>query len=365
MQQFVLQIFHAFLEEYLAILAIVIALIAVGIALSVWRKRSRSQITLFKGVEAYIVRAKDGGMQIIFDDDPNAKYSRIVRGRAIKNYLRFSIYNEELEVWTFRNLVDHRSGAISLKAHLCYLKPFMAKSNDDYEFETRPRVRFRLRADEASIKHALANEDFDQSFRARIESAFREEIASRDDKAVGRERALIHDNVLKRLRELEAEIPLGIEYLEVLSSVIKQTHSPHRDYVLAQGAGATDAEGKPRATSAPQIAFGAMDHTIPELDSIRDMFLVKGWDDAELFSPEQRMEHYNHCNMMLVKMLELQTRENVAASLVGSGNLLVLSTDDVGLSRAELVREAMKQAPHKLVQPQAPHTPPEEDAPQE
>lgn len=321
---------------YLGVAAIVIALIAIAIALLVARRRYGRAQTLFKGVEAQIARTKTGDMRIVLDELPGKEASFAVRGRAIANPLKISIYNEELESWTSRNLVDAKTGAVSLSAHLCTLRPFIAKSYDDYEFETRPRIRFRLRPDETAIKHALANQDFDQSFKARVESAFREEIASRDDKAVGRDRSGIHAGVLKRMRELEELTPLGVDYLEVMSALIKRTQNPHRDYVLAQVA----AGGSATQTGAAPTAFGPMDHSVPELDSIRDMFLVDGWTDPEQFTPAERMAHFDKSNQLLIRMLELQTRQNIAQQLAGAGKLMVLSTDDVGLSQDALLSEA-------------------------
>ena len=316
-------------------LLLAIAAILIGV---VWYYLYWSVVTIFRGAEV-VVAFRDNGEWKILDKsqffwDPRWK---LLRGNYLRSTLRISVQDDEGK-WNFRDLINPRTGAISLREHLCSPRKFDARSSDEYVFSVKPRVRFKVKKDHDSIGRVLSNADFDQVFKAKIESFFREAIARRDDKQIAREREQINNEVLEKLRAIEAQAPLGVEYLEVLCALVKAPEQLYADHF----GGEPDESGGPR--SRPREAEegptgGAMQHPVSRLDGIRDNFLIGDWENL---SEEERLKHYEFCNLCLLYMLDLQSQQNVAEALRENGNVFVLSSENAGMATQSVMREKFR-----------------------
>ncbi|MEZ6024503.1 MAG: hypothetical protein R3C16_14045 [Hyphomonadaceae bacterium] len=231
------------------------------------------------------------------------------------------------------NLLDPRTGAINLRPHYCAPLPFEAVTADGHKVTVDAKVQFSLNRD--LLKHVYEIQDFSQALEARIQSAFRSEIGRRHDEEL---RAQLHDverGAVEQLRRAEAE---GDEAGEPGMALGVRFHSASFTYAQADefatpvGGAAAVAALPPNATPEQQAAARALARAAgvltlrpQQIDQLADVF--KNRDPAAIAA--------------ILQLLDMQTRQNIAEALAASGQLLVLTPQELGLLGASAARDAM------------------------
>ena len=211
------------------------------------------------------------------------------------------------EVYT-RSLVDKNSGRISLMVNTCTPKPFNALTIDGHTLEITAHVVFRLDIERIHIPAQLDN--FGATLSNRIVNLFDNEISRMRDEEVRGRQGEIEASVTKTLREIElnpddqlmAGMPLGIKIYEANFSFKDASAQMELDAAHAQAKG----EGPTGpvwldVTRIDRLA-DALDHRPPE---VRDA---------------------------LMRLVELQTRQNIVETLCKSGGLVAFTAKELGLN---------------------------------
>jgi hypothetical protein len=227
-------------------------------------------------------------------------------------------------------LLDPRTGSINLRPQYCVPLPFLATTADMHRLLVEARVQFSLNRD--LMKYVYQLDDFGLALETRIHSAFRAEIGLRQDEVLRATLSEVEAKVIERLRQQErdgdeigeAGMALGVnfhtasftytnadEHAETFALTVPQTQ---------QAAGEGGAAGTPlQAARAVARTQGPLALRPQQLDLLADIF--KGRDPA--------------ATQALLAMLEMQTRQNIAEALANSGNLVVVTTQEIGLANAE------------------------------
>jgi len=225
-------------------------------------------------------------------------------------------------------LLDPRTGAINLRPQYCAPLPFEAATAEGQKVTVDARVQFSLNRD--LLKHVYEIDEFAQALETRIQSAFRSEIGKRRDEEL---RASLHEverAVVERLRQDERE---GDEAGELGMALGANFHTVNFSYVqhdaFAEAGGAPAGVGAAPASdgSRPRLGVGARGVLTlhpDQLDRFGDVF--KGRDAASTAG--------------LLAILEMQTRQNIAEALAASGQLVVVTPQELGLMSAAAQREA-------------------------
>ena len=231
-------------------------------------------------------------------------------------------------------LLNKRNGAVNLRPQYCVPLPFVANTVDAHRMVVEPRVHFSLNREKLRFVYFV--QDFALALETRIQSAFRAEIGARRDEELRSTVHEVEEGAVKRLRQAEADgdqdgeagVALGVNF-----HAASFTFSPADDgspVAIMRAAGgvgeagtaasALAAPGGPRA-GAPGVL--ALRHT--QIDQLADVF--KGRDPAS--------------TKAVLAMFDMQTRQNIAEALAASGQLVVLTAQEVGLSGDLAQREAL------------------------
>jgi hypothetical protein len=204
-----------------------------------------------------------------------------------------------------KSLVNRRTGEISLRVHTCAPRPFVTRTSDKRSLVIRAKVAFQLDIDRIQISTQM--EAFGATLGSRIENLFDNAIGELEDQDVfGRQRE-IEARVLGQLLSMETSaegaqvvaMPMGIKIYEAMFS-----YEPH----------AKELNKDP--------SNGPMAYDNEHLDDIVDML--------EKANP-QTVE-------TLMRMLELQTRQNIVQMLCKSGGLVAFTASELGLSERTVDR---------------------------
>lgn len=230
-------------------------------------------------------------------------------------------------------LLDPRTGSINLRPQYCAPLPFDAVTADAHKVVVDARVQFSLNRD--LLKHVYEIQEFSLALETRIQSAFRAEIGKRSDEQL---RATLHEverGVVERLRQAEREgdesgepgMALGVNF-HTASFSFKQPDefglaipSPVEAAAMQPGEAAAAVQ-QARALARLQ---GVLALRPQQLDQLGDVF--KNRDAASTNA--------------LIALLDMQTRQNIAEALAASGQLLVLTPQELGLLGAAAQRDAM------------------------
>lgn len=205
-------------------------------------------------------------------------------------------------------LVKRRTGEISLRVHICAPRPFVTRTSDKRSLVIRPKVAFQLDIDRIQIPTQM--EAFGATLGARIENLFDNAIGELEDQDIFARQREIESRVLGELIAMESTgegraqamgMPLGIKIYEAMFS-----YEPHAKELNKD----------------PSNGPMAYDHE--HLDDIVDML--------EKANP-QTVE-------TLMRMLELQTRQNIVQMLCKSGGLVAFTAAELGLSDRTVERAA-------------------------
>lgn len=247
-------------------------------------------------------------------------------------------------------LMDPKTGAINLRPHYCAPLPFEAVTNDSHKVIVEARVQFSL--NRALLKHVYEIQEFSFALETRIQSAFRSEIGKRPDEEL---RSALHDVervVIEKLRRAEEE---GDEAGEPGMALGVRFHTANFTYTQPDEFGAVPLALPPGATpeqqqqaiarAAAQRAQGASQGVLSlrpqQIDQLSDVF--KGRDPA--------------ATAAILSMLEMQTRQNIAEALAASGQMIVVTPQELGLVGATVQRDTVLSRP-AAPRPSEPIAPP-------
>jgi hypothetical protein len=198
-----------------------------------------------------------------------------------------------------KTLVNRRTGEISLRVHTCAPRPFITRTADKRHLLIKAKVSFQLDIDRIQIPSQL--DAFGATLGSRIENLFDNAIGSMEDQDVFARQREIEHGVLQSLIEMETAVegsqatamPLGIKIFDAMFSF----ESPQK---------AISKDG----------ANGPMSYDNEHLDDIVDM-----------------LEKANPATVeILLRMMEMQTRQNIVEMLCKSGGLVAFTASELGIS---------------------------------
>ncbi|HWA00482.1 MAG TPA: hypothetical protein VG841_09240 [Caulobacterales bacterium] len=237
------------------------------------------------------------------------------------------------------SLIDEKTGWVNLRPQYCMALPFVANTADDHRLVIQARIQFSLNRD--LLKYVYQMEGFGLALETRIQSAFRAEVGARNDEVLRRSLDEVESGAIERLRKAERD---GDELGEAGMALGVNFHSANFTYTVedevgaigvapfqtiaanSNGAAVSVLEGGPR--QATRAASGVLSMRPQQLDLLGDVF--KGRDAAGTAA--------------ILSILEMQTRQNIAEALAGSGQLVVVTGQEVGLAGAAAQREAIARA---------------------
>jgi hypothetical protein len=248
-------------------------------------------------------------------------------------------------------LIDARTGSVNLRPQYCVPLPFTATTADSHRLMVETRVQFSLNRD--LLKYVYQLEDFGLALETRIQSAFRAEIGMRQDEVL---RGALHEveaGVIERLRQGErdgdeageAGLALGVNFHTASFTYAEMdadapAHMGMPRIGVAPAGGATPAAVD--AARAVMRTHGVLALRPQQLDQLADVF--KGRDPA--------------ATKALLAILEMQTRQNIAEALASSGQLVVVTAQELGLAGASAQRDAVARfTAQDLAGVQAPESP--------
>jgi len=235
-------------------------------------------------------------------------------------------------------LMDERSGAINLRPHYCAPLPFDATTADAHKVIIDCRVQFSLNRE--LLKHVYEIQEFSLALETRIQSAFRSEIGKRKDEELRAALSEVERGVIEQLRTHETEgdeagelgMALGVRWHTANFSFTQQdafAESPFSGNAVGPVLAALPADATPQQQAAAVRALsrtqGVLSLRPQQIDQLADAFRDR--DPAALAA--------------LMQLLDMQTRQNIAEALAQSGQLLVLTPQELGLIGAAAQRDAL------------------------
>lgn len=241
-------------------------------------------------------------------------------------------------------LMDPKTGAINLRPHYCAPLPFEAVTADSHKVIVDARVQFSL--NRALLKHVYEIQEFSLAMESRIQSAFRAEIGKRKDEELRASLQDVERSAVERLRRDEAEgdeagepgMALGVRF-----HTANFTYTQPDEFTAAIQALTPTAAGQrtePAVVERARAVLGAQGVLAlrpQQLDQLADVFTSR--DPASTSA--------------LMALLEMQTRQNIAEALASSGQLLVLTPQELGLIGAVAQRDALARRSPPLQPPAA------------
>lgn len=229
-------------------------------------------------------------------------------------------------------LLNPRTGAINLRPHYCAPLPFDAVTADSHKVIVEARVQFSLNRE--LLKHVYEIQEFSLALESRIQSAFRAEIGKRNDEDLRASLQEVERGAIERLRRDEEE---GDEAGEKGMALGVRFHTANFTYTqpdefavpaIAVSGPPLPVNATPEQHAAARSlarAAGVLTLRPQQIDQLADVF--KNRDPAALSA--------------LLAVMEMQTRQNIAESLAASGQLLVLTPQELGLIGASAQRDAL------------------------
>lgn len=236
-------------------------------------------------------------------------------------------------------LMDERTGAINLRPHYCAPLPFEAMTADAHKVVVDCRVQFSLNRD--LLKHVYEIQEFSLALETRIQSAFRSEIGKRKDEELRAALSEVERGVIEQLRAHETEgdeagelgMALGVRWHTANFTFSQQDAFAEGGFTGGGAVGpvlaALPADATPQQQAAAVRALtraqGVLSLRPQQIDQLADAFRDR--EPAALAA--------------LMQLLDMQTRQNIAEALAQSGQLLVLTPQELGLIGAAAQRDAL------------------------
>ncbi len=205
-----------------------------------------------------------------------------------------------------KSLVNRRTGEISLRVHTCAPRPFICRTADKRQLVVRAKVSFQLDIDRIQIPTQM--EAFGATFGSRIENLFDNAIGEHEDQDVFAKQGDIEAKVLRELQDIEfpadpthpTGMPMGVKIYEAMFSYEPANKALNKD-----------------------PSNGPMAFDNEHLDDIVDMI-----EKADPKAVE-----------VLMRMLEMQTRQNIVQMLCKSGGMVAFTASELGLSDYAVPRQ--------------------------
>ena len=249
-------------------------------------------------------------------------------------------------------LMDLKTGAINLRPQYCAPLPFDAITNDSHKVNVDARVQFSLNRE--LLKHVYEIQEFALALETRIQSAFRSEIGKRNDEDLRRNLAEVERAVIDHLRQAEDDgdqagergMALGVRFHTANFTYTQPDEFSAAPIALPPNATPEQQQQAIRAAAAQRAAQGSqgvLSLRPQQLDQLSDVF--KGRDPA--------------ATAAILSMLEMQTRQNIAEALAASGQMIVVTPQELGLVGATVQRDAVlsRAAAARPSEPAAPPAP--------
>jgi hypothetical protein len=204
-------------------------------------------------------------------------------------------------------LVNRRTGEISLRVHTVSPRPFVTRTSDKRQLVIKAKVAFQLDIDRIVIPTQMEN--FGSALASRVENLFDNAIGEHEDQDVFAKQRDIEASVLRQLQDIEFPedanhaqgMQLGIKVYEAMFSYEPAVKALNKD-----------------------PSNGPMAYDNEHLDDLVDM-----------------LEKANPATVeVLMRMLELQTRQNIVQMLCKSGGLVAFTASELGLSERTVERAA-------------------------
>lgn len=204
-----------------------------------------------------------------------------------------------------KSLVNRRNGEITLRVQTCAPRPFVARTSDKRQLIIKAKVSFQIDIDRIEMPSQM--QSFGTTLGARIENLFDNAIGEHEDQDVFAKQREIEEKVLRQLQDIEDPadparplgMPMGIKIYEAMFSYEPASKPINKD-----------------------LANGPMAYDNEHLDDLVDM-----------------LEKANPATVeVLMRMLELQTRQNIVQMLCKSGGLVAFTAAELGLSERTVDR---------------------------
>ena len=204
-----------------------------------------------------------------------------------------------------KSLVNRRNGEITLRVQTCSPRPFITRTSDKRQLIIKAKVSFQIDIDR--IEEQSQMQAFGVTLGARIENLFDNAIGEHEDQDVFAKQREIEEKVLRQLQDIEAPadparpvgMPMGIKVYEAMFSYEPAVKPINKD-----------------------LANGPMAYDNEHLDDLVDM-----------------LEKANPATVdTLMRMLELQTKQNIVQMLCKSGGLVAFTASELGLSERTVER---------------------------
>jgi hypothetical protein len=242
-------------------------------------------------------------------------------------------------------LIDTRTGSINLRPQYCVPLPFIATTADGHRMMVEARVQFSLNRD--LLKYVYQLDDFGLALETRIQSAFRAEIGKRQDEVLRASLQEVEGAAIEALRKGERDgdeagepgMALGVNFHTAsFTYADAETYDGAAAMSVAPAgvAGATE-PGAPGVRAAMPRGQGVLSMRPQQMDLLADVF--KGRDPAS--------------TQAMLAIMEMQTRQNIAEALAGSGQLVVVTAQELGLAGALAQRDAMERSAGAVAPPLA------------
>lgn len=308
-------------------IAALVGVIALALIIYIWRRyyEARYDLTYMTQDESGFRRALDGKV-VLWNWEEN-----VVRGPTAP-HIEFVALDPATGGRRIVKLMDPRTGAINLRPHYCAPLPFDAVTADSHKVIVDARVQFSL--NRALLKHVYEIQEFSLAVESRIQSAFRAEIGKRNDEELRTSLQEVERGAIERLRRDEDEgdeagergMALGVRF-----HTANFTYSQPDEFAapaMSVGGAALPANATPEQQAAARAlarAAGVLTLRPQQIDQLADVF--KNRDPAALAA--------------LLAVMDMQTRQNIAEALAASGQLLVLTPQELGLIGAAAQRDAL------------------------
>jgi hypothetical protein len=227
--------------------------------------------------------------------------------------------------------------------------PFEAVTADGHKVMVEARVQFSL--NRKLLKHVYEIQEFSLALDTRIQSAFRSEIGKRRDEQL---RAGLHEverAAVEHLRRAEEE---GDQAGEPGMAVGVNFHTASFTYSQP------DEFATPLALTAAAVNGGAA-ATPAVIDAARAAMRAQGVLALRPQQIDQLADVFAHrdpaSTAAILSLLDMQTRQNIAEALAASGQLVVVTPQELGLISAAAQREAAVRARAAAAEPPPAHGP--------
>jgi len=278
-------------------------------------------------------------------------YEYIVKGkRSAERFEFFTRNRDEAGAWTVKklHLMNRRTGAIDLRVHTMEVSPFKVSTADHHDMEVHATIEFQL--DRGRLFRCFQYGNLGVALLTRFEGFIRAQINKRQNEEVAKEITEIRVQILEEMKKAEDKDNEELRAWRVQNG----NDVPPNDYFRGTQSTALGVHITALSLQVEQVdadqGFSAADQAsalmIPPrfLDNLRDMFGRGGADAAG-------------ANQALLQTMEMHTRENIARHVSKTGQMIIISSDDLGMARTSMFRSSIRASKTA----QAHETPPSQD----